>query len=83
MPYPVSLKIFSLYPLTVTSHDDIVAPSSEETNMTTDELFAEFERPATQEEIEAILSKSTSAAMPDHWEMFDPPEVRRIRPEGV
>jgi len=45
--------------------------------------FAEFDRPATPEEIEAILSKPRSEPLPAHWEMFDPPEVKRIRPEGL
>jgi hypothetical protein len=43
--------------------------------------FAEFARPATQEEMEAILSKPQSKPLPAHWDMFDPPEVKRIPPE--
>ena len=51
--------------------------------------FAEFynadgsRKVYTEAEVEALLKQPAQDQFPAHWEMFDSPEVKRIRPEGA
>lgn len=37
----------------------------------------------TAEELEASMKKLQQEPFPNHWDMFEPPEVKRIRPEAA